>query len=342
MSTTIKDIAREMGISVSSVSKALNGKSDISEAMKLKIRKKAAELGYKKNMLAARLVKMKSSTIGVFIFSRTKIKNTDSTAFFYVNTMLDAIKSRGYDIVLFSIESNTSQTKTYLDLCAERHVEGAVFIGFEKDDPQIEELKHTPLPVLMIEKMASGENMSCITVDNKKGIQLGMRYLFDLGHTKIAFIKGHFAAEVSHIRYETYLREMSENNLSTEGLIFEGDFTLDGGYKIGKEISLRGSLPSAIFAANDLMAIGIMRAFYEHGIMVPKNVSIIGYDNFEITKYTQPRLTTISQNFHELAIKGIELLFDMIEQHIRPRDVYLEPELIVRESCARFELRGDL
>lgn len=339
---TIKDIAREMGISVSSVSKGLNDKSDIGEDLKENIRRKALDMGYKKNMIAARLVRMKSSTIGVFIFSRSKIKNTDSTAFFYVNTMLDAIKSRGYDIVLFSIESSSTQNKSYLDLCAERHVEGAVFIGFEKDDPQIEELRHTPLPILMLEKMTSGENMSCVTVDNKKGIQLGMRYLFDMGHRDIAFIKGHFAAEVSHIRFETYQNEMRLNGLSMEGLVYEGDFTLDGGYKIGLEIAGHAVKPSAIFSANDLMAIGLMRAFFEESIRVPNDISLIGFDNFEITKYTQPRLTTISQNFHELAIKGIELLFDMIDQHIKPRDVYLEPELIVRESCARFTGRGDI
>ncbi len=337
MSITIKDIARTMGISVSSVSKALNDKSDISEEMKEKIRKTASDLGYRKNMLATRLVKMKSNTIGVFIFSRTKIKNTDSTAFFYVNTMLDAIKGRGYDIVLFSIESSSSQNKSYLDLCAERHVEGAIFIGFEKDDPQIEELCQTKLPILMIEKMASGQNMSCITVDNKKGIQLGMKYLFDLGHKRIAFIKGHFAAEVSQKRFETYCSEMDSRNLSSEGLIYEGDFSLDSGYKIGNEIAATRPLPTAIFSANDLMAIGVMRAFYEKGIAVPSKVSLIGFDNFEISKYTQPRLTTIAQNFHELAIKGIELLFDMIDRHIKPRDIYLEPELVVRESCSRCE-----
>lgn len=334
MMTTIKDIAREMGISVSTVSKALNDKSDISDRLKERVRKTAAELGYKRNMLATRLVKMKSCTIGVFIFSRTKIKNTDSTAFFYVNTMLDAIKGRGYDIVLFSIEGTASHAKSYLDLCAERHVEGAIFIGFEKNDTQLEELRHTSLPILMIEKMASGENISCITVDNRKGIQLGMRYLFDLGHSRIAFIKGHFAAEISQIRYDTYLEEMEQRGLPTDGLVYEGDFTLDGGYKIGKEIPAHGQLPSAVFCSNDLMAIGVIRAFYEREIMVPGDVSVIGYDNFDITKYIQPRLTTISQNFHEMAIKGIELLFDMIDQKIKPRDVYLDPELIVRESCS--------
>lgn len=333
MAVTIKDIAREAGISVSAVSKALNGKSDIGDELKQRIRSIAEELGYKKNMLASRLVTMKSNTIGVFIFSRSKIKNTESTAFAYLNTMLDTVKARGYDIVLFSIETNYSISKSYIDLCIERQVEGAIFIGFEDQDPHLEELLGSDFPVILIEKRAVGAQVSCVTIDNEKGIQAGMNYLQGLGHERIAFIKGHFAAEVSRIRYETYVKCLEKTHTLPEGLVYEGDFSLESGYKIGRDIAKGSDRPTAVFAANDLMAIGLMYAFHESRVLVPQEISVMGFDNFSISKYVHPRLTTVSQDFVEVAIKAVELLFEMIHNGVEPREIVLDPELVVRDSC---------
>lgn len=335
MSITIKDIAKEMGISVSTVSKALNDRSDISLKVKEKVRSTSKKMGYKKNILASRLVNMKSNTLGVFIFSRSKIKNTESSAFKYLNVMLDETKKQGYDIVLFSSDTRLKSTKSYVDLCTERQVEGAVFIGFEIGDPHLQELMESDLPVVLIEKITSGNRISCITTDNKKGIRLGLQYLFELGHERIAYVKGHDKAEVSHIRFETYKKLMEEKGFFNENLIFEGDFSLDSGYKVGLEIAGLDQLPTAVFAANDLMAIGLIRALHEQGISVPDDISVMGFDNFEISKFVRPPLTSISQDFTEIAVRAINLLLDMINNETKPRDVFLDPELIVRESCKR-------
>ncbi|MBN1500012.1 MAG: LacI family DNA-binding transcriptional regulator [Spirochaetes bacterium] len=334
MAVTIKDIAVEMGITPSSVSKALNEKSDVSTDLKRKVRQVAQEMGYKKNMLAVRLVTMKSNTLGVFIFSRTKIRNSESTAYKYLNIMLNEAKKYGYDIVLFSIESSLSENKSYIDLCRERQVEGALFIGFENNDYHLEELVHSGLPVVMIEKNISSENTGCVMVDNAGGISLGMNYLFTLGHEKIAFIKGHFAAELSEIRFSQYRKMMEEKNIYSDRLVFEGDFSLESGYAVGLRISEMPELPDAVFASNDLMAIGVIRAFSEKGIKIPDDISLIGFDNFEIGKYVQPKLTTIAQNFSDIAESAVTMIFNMINSGLHGRSVLLDPELIVRESCA--------
>ncbi len=335
MSVTIKDIAKKCGISFSTVSKALNDRSDISEPVKERVRSVARELGYKKNIIASRLVTMKSNTLGVFIFSREKIKKTESTAFKYLNVILDEAKKRGYDIVLFSSETTLSPSKSYIDLCLERQVEGAIFIGFEDGDPHLNELMESDLPIVLVEKIIKGNKICCITTDNKKGIKLGIQYLIQMGHQRIAFVKGHEKAEVSYVRYKTYKKLMQENGLFDESLIFKGDFSLISGYKIGLEMSKIDSMPTAVFAGNDLMAIGMLRAFFEKGINVPEDISIIGYDNFEISKFIQPPLTTISQDFTEIATRAVSLLLDMIVNDAKSTDVFLEPELIVRESCTR-------
>lgn len=338
MAVTIKDIAKKANISVSTVSKALNNRSDVSDQVKRDIKILAKEMGYKKNIMASRLVNRKSNTLGVFIYSKNNIKEeSETTAFKYIKTLLNETKKSGYDLILFSIDSNTSEEQSYIDLCTERQVEGAIFIGFESGDKQLEEIINSDLPVVLIERYAVGQHVSSITFDNFYGMNLALNYLLSLNHKRIAFIKGK-TTPISEGRTSIFREFMSDRDLYSEDLIYNGDYTLESGYKIGCEIVNSKMLPTAVFSSSDLMAVGLIRAFDDYGIKVPEDISIIGYDDFEICKYVKPRLTTVAQDFYAMASKSTEVLLDMINNKTSNIQIIIKPELIIRDSCRSINL----
>ncbi len=333
MAVTIKDIAKKANISVSTVSKALNDRKDVSDNMKDQIKALAKEMGYKKNIMASRLVNMKSNTIGVFVFSRNKLKReSETTDFKYIKTLLDETKKKGYDLILFSVDKDDKTSKSYIDLCTERQVEGAIFIGFQSGDVGLNEIIESDLPIVMIERFSKGTNVSSITFDNFYGVTTALNYLQSLNHNKIAFIKGR-STPISRGRFAIYEEYMKSKSLFSEDLVYQGDYTLESGYKVGLELIEKDKLPTAILSSSDLMAIGVIRAFDDNDIRVPEDVSIIGYDDFEISKYVTPRLTTIAQDFYSVAIKSIEVLLDMINSDGEAGEIIIKPKLILRESC---------
>lgn len=337
MAVTIKDIAKKANISVSTVSKALNDRSDVSEEVKTQIKTIAKEMGYKKNIMASRLVNKKSNTIGVFVYSHNKLKKeSETTAFKYIKTLLDETKKRGYDLTLFSVDKDVKQTKSYIELCTERQVEGAIFIGFESEDQLLQEIAKSDLPIVMIERFCKGNNVSSTTFDNFHGVNLALNYLYSLNHRSIAFVRGKITP-TSKGRTSIYTEFMKDREIFNNELIYSGDYTLESGYKIGCEIINKKVLPTAILSSNDLMAIGLIRAFNDYGINIPEDISIIGYDDFEICKYIKPRLTTISQDFYSMATQSVELLLKMINNKTSNHQVIIKPELIIRESCKKID-----
>ncbi|MCG8571320.1 MAG: LacI family transcriptional regulator [Spirochaetes bacterium] len=335
MPVTIKDIALKTGLSVSAVSKALNDKGDISEEQKAKVRQIAERLGYKKNILASRLVNQKSNTLGLFIFSRNLMWSSENSAFKYLSTIMDEVKKRQYDILLFSVDSDLANRQSYIDMCLERQVEGVIYIGLGSNDPHLEEIRQTDIPTVVLEHTLTGKNISSVGIDNQKGIDLALNYLEELDHTKIAFIKGFNDVELSQVRFETYCEYMKKKSQYHESWVIQGDFSLKSGYDGGNQIAKLTDKPTAILAANDLMAIGAIGALTEQNISVPQDISVIGYDNFDISKYITPRLTTIDQNFKQMATVVIHLLFEMIQHNIQGKQVLIDPELIVRDSTVK-------
>ncbi|MCF8009302.1 MAG: LacI family transcriptional regulator [Halanaerobiales bacterium] len=336
MSITIKDIANKLDISVTSVSKALNDRDDISEKLKEKVKRVAKDLDYSPNTIAQRLVNKKSNTIGVFVLSRQpekKIKEEENFGFKFLTGILEESNKRGYDILLFSTNSDLIEDKSYIKLCKERKVEGVVFTGLRLDDPHLEEISKSEIPIAIIDTYIEGENVGCITTDNKFGVNQALDYLWSLGHRKIAMVNGHKEAQISMTRLKYYKKYLNRKNCYNKNLVFEGDFTMESGYSCAQKIIdlERGNRPTAIFAASDLMAIGIIKAFKDKGIKVPEDVSIVGFDNIFTGEYIRPSLTTISQNAIEMGEKTIEWITD---DSIRSnKKIYLEPSLIIRESC---------
>ncbi|MGL5124825.1 MAG: LacI family DNA-binding transcriptional regulator [Fusobacteriaceae bacterium] len=332
MKPSIKEIAKKLNVAPSTVSRALNDKHDISQNLKDKVNTIAKEIGYKKNSIAARLVNQKSNTIGLFFLSRQNINNEENTGFKYVEIILDKIKDKNYDLIIFSIDSNLKDKKKYIDICSERQVEGAIFIGLEDTDENTELLRNIDIPTVILEKRVSGKNISYIGSDNEYGINSILDYLLELGHENIGFIKGPDFIECSKDRFNTFYKRMNSLNLYKEKFVKSGNFRLESGYESTKDLLNSKDIPTAIIASSDLMAIGAMKAIKEKGLKIPEDISLVGYDGFDIGSFLSPSLTTVLQDFKSMGEKAVEILFSMIVNKEKSINMVFKPKLIKRES----------
>jgi LacI family transcriptional regulator len=189
----------------------------------------------------------------------------------------------------------------------------------------------------LLDRHLEGEYLVNVRVDNEHGGYMATKHLIDLGHRKIAYISGPKISHDNEMRFEGYKRALEEHGIPYEAKwnIF-GHFTREGGYHATKTLIVQGDLPTAIFFANDEMAVGGMKALEEKGIEVPKEISIIGFDDIQITEYVNPPLTTVRQPKYEMGTLAAHLLFQSMEQPLAQRDYKLPTELIIRKSCGSY------
>lgn len=334
MSSNIKDIAKKLGISATAVSKALNNRKDISEKLKKRVRETARELDYTPNSIAKRLVTNKSNTIGVFVFSRQEDTFSKDLGLQFLGGILEEANTSDYDIVLFSTDSDLLNEKSYIELCKERRAEGAIFTGLRLDDPHIEKIKNSTFPISIIDTFIEGKNVNFVSTDNKLGVRLALDYLWGLGHRRIAIINGHGNAQVSRERLNAYQNYLEEKKIYDERLVFTGDFTEDSGYQCAKKIMRLKELPSAIFIASDLMALGVIKALKESSFKLPEDMSIIGFDNISTGEYIEPRLTTIEQNAVGMGKWSVRLILNKLKKEEPQKKYLLKPKLVIRDSCS--------
>jgi len=332
LNCTIKDLMNELGVSRGTISKALNDKKGVGEELRKKIKKKAEELAYVPNPIARRLSIQKSNTVGVFLLNRDTMGLKENFGMRFLEGITEIAEKKEYDILFFTITKGFDEGKNYIQLCKERKVEGAIFIGIEEDDLNIKEMEKTKIPISIIDLTLQGENVFNITTDNQKGIELGMDYLLENGHKNIAFIKVDSYCEVAEIRFNEYIKIMKKNKIYNEKNIFEGDFSFESGNKISNEIKKLKERPTAIFCSNDQMALGLMKGLQKSGIKVPEEISIVGFDNIVAGEYSNPALTTIEQD----AIKIGKEAFNGIFKKDKSKKV-IKPKLIIRDSVKKLK-----
>lgn len=325
MKVTIKDVAKALGVSVGSVSTALNDKSGISETLKKTIKAKADEMGYYPNQAARNLVQMKTNKIAIFLLSRDlrdKNENTD----FLLNSLLDEARKQNKNLLVYSGDINDSINNGYIRFCKEENVIGAIFLGLRLDDPSIESIKNEiNIPVVIFDTYIGGSS-NTVKTDNELGVQKALNYLYNIGHRKIALVTGHNKAQVSIERFNEAKLFLESKGIFDNELVFSGDFKLKTGYEIGKQILGKKELPTAIFAFNDLMAIGLKKLFQEKKVKIPEDISIIGFDNSYLSEILE--LTTIAHDIEEISKKIILTIL----KNKRSQNIIVEPELIIRKS----------
>lgn len=331
---TIKDIARLAGVSITTVSRALNGYPDVSPKTRKKIQKIAAELGYRPNVVARSLVTKKTQTIGLLL-SDLRRRSTDSFVLDLLCGMNDAAGERGYELILFHTNPVKQRVKSYRALCQERQVDGVIVMGLRLDDPYLQEMMEAEIPCVFVDVEVEGERVGYVTSANAKGARLAITHLADMGHREIAFVNGHDQAAVSHYRLQGVREACRDLGLALpEERVLDGAFTEEQAYEAVAALLAHDPAVTAVFCASDRMAIGAMRAARDAGLRVPDDLSVVGFDDIVLASYTTPALTTIRQHTYEMGEAAAHLLIDMLEGVASSHRVVIDVELVQRDSVA--------
>ncbi|MFZ7822327.1 LacI family DNA-binding transcriptional regulator [Priestia sp. 40] len=334
--TTIKDIARVAGVSVTTVSRALNGYSDVNEKTRQKIAAVARELNYSPNTLARGLVMQKSKTIGLLVSGISRESVKDNFTFEVLCGVNERASTLGYDLILFNTNTMMQREKTYTQLCRERRVDGAIIQGIKKEDLYLKEVVESDIPCVLVDIPVHSNSVGYVTTDNALGAKKAVEHLAGLGHQHIGMINGHEDAFVSQERLNGYREALKECGLSFRSeWVVSGDFEEKKAEKAACELLNRYKEVTAIFCASDLMALGALKACKELGLDVPKDISIVGYDNIVLASYSSPNLTTVGQEVYQIGYEAADLLIEMLEGKETNMERYLDTKLIIRESTAK-------
>lgn len=334
--TTIKDIAKAAGVSITTVSRALNGYHDVNEKTRQKIIDIAKQLNYSPNTLARGLVMNKSKTIGLLVSGLTRESAKDNFTFEVLAGVNQYVSEVDYDMVLFSTTSTKQREKTYTQLCRERRVDGAILQGIRSDDPYLQEVVESDIPCVLIDIPIESETVGYVTTDNVLGAKKAVEHLISLGHKNIAMINGYKYAFVSEQRLKGYKEALSEAGLPIhEEWIADGAFREDAAEAEALRLLTEYPCISAFFCASDLMALGVMKAVKRVGKQIPDDVAVIGYDDIILASYATPALSTVAQNIFAMGYEAAKLLIHMLEGKAESHVKILETELKIRESTVK-------
>ena len=336
MSVTIKDVARQCGMSISTVSKVFNGYPDISEDTRRQVLKLAREMGYQPNALARALKTNRSYNLGVLFVD----ENTSGLMHPFFAAMLNAFKSEaethGYDITFINHNIVTTEM-TYLEHCHYRNVDGVCLACVDFYSDEVAELVNSDIPSITVDHVF--ENRPCIVSDNLTGIRMLVNHAADMGHRRIAYIHGQRNSAVTETRIGGFRREMQALGFPVpEGYVVEGRYDDVGTTrKLTRELLERSDRPTCILLPDDASFFGAMEAIRELGLRLPEDVSLAGYDGIRLTQSLHPRLTTVFQDSEAMGRLAAQRLIDRVEHpNTAPNVPVMVPVGLIRgETIAR-------
>ena len=324
MPISIKDIAKKANVSPSTVSRALNDHPRISAETKNKVQKLATSMGYIPSQAARNLVTQQSATIGVAV--------ADYLDPFYMSLLAsieDVALANNYDLFVSSFYRNSQREENLFDSFFEKRLAGIIVAGSLIDEGYLSH-KNRSIPVVLINCLSYPFSVSA---DKLAGAKIAMEYLVGLGHRRIAYISLGEPLNTDLIRLQGYRSVLSKHNIPiNEDLIVPGDGGVIGGIKAVSQLMALPEKPSAIFCFNDMTALGAMNALQKQGFQVPRDCSVVGYDDLDIAAYYHPSLTTVQQPIYQLGYQATEMMLDLIQGDDEISSVILDPELVIRDS----------
>lgn len=334
---TIKDVARQAGVSIATVSRILNGSAGVSPGLTERVQQAITELGYQPNAVARALKVKESRSIGLII---PDIENPFFPAL--VRGVEDMARSYDYAVILCNSDGVGSEEERYIRLLHGKQVDGVIFTGGVNSDASLELLASLPIPAVSLDRQSKRVHMRSVVVDNVYGAALAVRHLVDLGARRIAFIGGSPQLSVADERFKGYSQVLVEQGLPVDDeLILHGDFTYDSGYQNAWLLLEKEYQFDAVFAANDMIAIGVIECLAARGIRVPQDVRVAGYDDIRLAGWYKPTLTTVRQPVYEMGQEAVRMLLHLLTNPVQASaEKRFRPELIVRQSTEGNESKG--
>jgi DNA-binding LacI/PurR family transcriptional regulator len=328
---TIRDVAKSAGVSIATVSRVLNDSPAVRPVTRDKVVAVMEELDYVPNLTARRLSLGRTLTIGIALPFLTLPSFTER-----LRGVQFVLADSEYDLALFSAEVPQKIESCLSNLLGRARVDGAIIVSFQLTDDQIERLLQSNIPVVLID--IRHPKMNIVYVDDVAGGRMATQYLIDLGHRRIAFLSDYLENPFDFVsmrnRYSGYCQALEEADIKSN-INYQQEGALGGREAYQKAVKLLTlpDRPSAIFAASDTHAIGVLKAAHDLGIKVPKDLSVIGYDDIRDAEYLH--LTTIRQHLFETGVEGANMLLNALkEPYEAPQELRLPTQLVVRGTTA--------
>jgi LacI family transcriptional regulator len=335
MTVTINDVAREAGVSITTVSRVLNNNYPVKKETREKIEQAIEKLNYKPNVMARSLITKKTSMLGIVVPGITNL---------FFPTIVEAIeeytKKEGYNISLCNTGGDYREEKEVVKEIISRQVDGIIVI-----DPRFENIQSgyydeisKSIPTIIVNGSPGGSRCNFVSYDEEVGTYEAFDYLLSLRHKRIAFVRGHKSFSYD-IKEKIYREILCKSSLGYERVINVGKGNsievVERTEDELKNILLEDIRPTAVFACNDLMAVGVINACSKIGLRVPDDISIIGFDNTVLANISHPKLTSVDQNMKEIGHRAAIELLSIIDNGSRSRKkIILDTRLVIRDSCS--------
>jgi LacI family transcriptional regulator, galactose operon repressor len=330
MSTKLEDIARETGFSISTVSRVLsNSNYPVSESIREKVLRAAEMMGYEPNIAARSLRTDRTNTIGIIVDDLLSPFTPP-----IVRGIQDYLNEHGFLSLIVNSDWDPDQEQAAIKTLLSRPVDGIIFVEYSHQTTS-DVLEQSNKPRVFVHRLFGSPIKNSVVPDDYYGASLATEHLINLGHRRIGYINGPENWHTCRARLSGYQNTLASHNLVFDAaLVQPGDWELESGYGAAENLLKLAERPTAIFAANDQMALGAIYAIQDAGLRVPEDVAVVGYDNRNFTKTVRPSITTVNMPVIEMGGVAAELLLRQIaEGRKEAEEIKVKGQLIVRETC---------
>jgi LacI family transcriptional regulator len=327
---TMKDVGELAGVSVTTVSHVLNKTRYVDRSLVRRVETAVKRLGYQPNALARGLRRKETRMLGMVV-------PDNSNPYFaeLARSIEDACFECDYNVILCNSDEDPVKERAYLSLLAEKRVDGIVFVASGNDRSGVQAVLQQKIPMVVLDRELSGTKCDSIVVDNRAGACRATQHLMLGDHQRIGCVCGPTNVVSARERLQGYHDAFTKARLRVDPKwIQPGDFHIEGGYTAVQGLLDQPNRITAIFAANDLMAIGVLRGIAARGLRVPEDIAVVGFDGIALGRYSQPPLTTMAQPIREIGKLATDLVLSRVNgERKEPRIHRLETRLVVRTSC---------
>jgi len=323
------DVAKLANVSTATVSRVIQNPEAVKEKTRVKVLQAIEELNYQPNILARYFRRTETKTILVMVPS---IMNN---VFPQMIAGIDLVASQsGYKVLLGNTYQEPDKAYSYIEELKQKQVDGMILLTTRLDYQMISDLAND-YPVVLASDYIEGLTAPTVAIDNISSARDAVEHLLQLGHRRVGMITGPLDIPLSRDRLKGYRQSLLEHDIAVESvLIQEGDHSFESGYNQMNKFLALDKTPTAIFAANDSMAMGAIKAVKAHGLRVPEDVAVVGFDNIQFSEIFEPALTTMAQPLLEMGKRSMELLLKQIKgEPLTKKQLVLDTKLIIRDSC---------
>lgn len=308
---TIYDVAREANVSMATVSRVVNGNPNVKPTTRKKVLEAIDRLGYRPNAVARGLASKKTTTVGVII--------PDISSIFYselARGIEDIATMYKYNIILSNSDQNTDKELHLLNTMLGKQVDGIVFMGGNITDVLVEEFKRSPVPIVLAASVEEQAQTPSVNINYEQAIYDSVQLLVEKGHKRIAFVSGPMSEPINSMRKLVgYKRALEEAGIAFDNaLVAEGDYSYDSGIESLAHLLEQSDKPTAVIAATDEMALGVIHGAQDRGVSIPEDLEVIGFDNTRLSLMVRPQLTTVVQPTYDIGAVAMRLLTKLMNK----------------------------